>query len=66
MGLQISKAITNAIAAEDDRSTCDVILAEGYRFSNGSYTLPEEPGIGIRVDAKIYAEKCQARETVVE
>jgi L-alanine-DL-glutamate epimerase-like enolase superfamily enzyme len=65
MGLQISKALQSVIAAEDDRSTCDVIQAEGYSFSNGYYTLPDEPGMGIRVDAKVYREKCLSNETVV-
>lgn len=65
MGLQIAKAVKSIIAAEDDRSTCDVILADGYRFSNGYYTLPDEPGMGIRVDAKVYRDKCQAKEIVV-
>jgi D-galactarolactone cycloisomerase len=65
MGLQIGKAVKSIIAAEDDRSTCDVILAEGYRFSNGYYTLPDEPGMGIRVNAKVYRDKCLAKEIVV-
>jgi L-alanine-DL-glutamate epimerase-like enolase superfamily enzyme len=65
MCLQIGRAMKSIIAAEDDRSTCDVISAEGYRFSNGYYTIPDEPGMGIRVDAKVYREKCQAKEIVV-
>ena len=65
MGLQISKASKPVIAAEDDRSTCDVIQAEGYRFSSGAYTLPDEPGMGIQVVEDVYRMKCAGQETVV-
>lgn len=65
MLLQLSKASKNVVGAEDDRSTCDTIIAEGYAFKNGLYTVPDTPGMSIRVDEKAYKEKYQSKETVV-
>jgi len=62
MGLQLSKAARNVVAAEDDRSTCDVIVAEGYEFRNGFYTVPEKPGLSIKVDEAVYRQKYQPVE----
>ena len=65
MGLQLAKAVKAVPMAEDDRSTCDVLVAEGYQFHNGSYTVPREPGLGIRIDEKIYTGKYKNAEISV-
>lgn len=65
MGLHIAKAVKAITAAEDDRSTCDVIQADGYEFRSGSYTVPDKPGMSISVDEKVYAAKCAGREKVI-
>ena len=65
VGLHLAKASPHIPAAEDDRSTYDVMLAEGYRFRDGFYTIPDEPGFGIRVNEKVYAEKYRANEVVI-
>jgi len=65
MGLQMARAVNNIPAAEDDRSTCDVLVAEGYQFRGGYYSVPDAPGLGLRVDEKVYQEKCKAAETVI-
>ena len=65
MGLQLAKAVKAVPMAEDDRSTCDVLVAEGYQFHNGSYTVPSEPGLGIRIDEKIYTGKYKNAEISV-
>ncbi|HBY60498.1 MAG TPA: hypothetical protein DEH78_11795 [Solibacterales bacterium] len=65
MGLQIAKAVKAVAAAEDDRSACDVLIAEGYQFKDGLYTVPDRPGLSLQVDEKLYALKCAAKETVV-
>ena len=57
MGLHLAKAAKSVIAAEDDRSTCDVIVAEGYSFRDGEYTVSDRPGLGIRVDEDVYRLK---------
>ena len=65
MSLHMSKAIKSVAAVEDDRSTCDAVIAEGYHYKNGHYTTSDEPGLGIRVDEDVYREKCQSSETVI-
>ncbi len=65
MGLHLAKAVKPVIAAEDDRSRCDAITAEGYCFRDGHYHLPRTPGLGIRVNESIYKEKYRAGEIVV-
>ena len=65
MGLHLAKAVPSAIAAEDDRSTCDLIIAEGYEFQEGTYSLPQKPGLSIRVDEDVYKLKCKSGEIVI-
>jgi D-galactarolactone cycloisomerase len=65
MGLQMARAVKSIPAAEDDRSTCDVVVAEGYEFRDGLYRVPDAPGLGLRVDEKVYRDKCKAVETVI-
>jgi L-alanine-DL-glutamate epimerase-like enolase superfamily enzyme len=65
MGLQFAKAVGSAPLAEDDRSTCDVIEADGYRFEKGFYAVPSDPGLGIHVDSKVYDSKYKKYEMVV-
>lgn len=65
MTLQMSKAVKNIPGMEDDRSTCDVFIAEGYDFHKGAYTVPDKPGLAIRIDESVYRLKCKPKETVV-
>jgi L-alanine-DL-glutamate epimerase-like enolase superfamily enzyme len=65
MGLHLAKAVREVTAAEDDRSTCDVIKAEGYEFRAGHYTVSDSPGLGLSINADIYKEKYASSETVI-
>jgi len=65
MGLHLAKGARAVTAAEDDRSTCDAIVAEGYTFTNGHYTVSDAPGLGIRVNEQVYGEKYRAKEVVL-
>jgi L-alanine-DL-glutamate epimerase-like enolase superfamily enzyme len=65
MGLHMAKATKSVTGSEDDRSTCDAIIAEGYEFKNGFYTVSNEPGLGIRVNEPVYREKYLAHETIL-
>lgn len=65
MGLQLGRAHPNVTAAEDDRSTCDVLQTEGYVFRNSAYSVPDALGMSLRVDEKLYQQKYRAAETVV-
>lgn len=65
MGLQLAKAVKAVPAAEDDRSTCDVLLPDGYEFRGGSYQVPDKPGLSLRIDEDVYRLKCKQSEVVV-
>jgi L-alanine-DL-glutamate epimerase-like enolase superfamily enzyme len=65
MGLHLAKAVKSVPAAEDDRSTCDVLATDGYEFRGGCYTVGRAPGLGIHVDDQVYRDKYQPQETVV-
>jgi L-alanine-DL-glutamate epimerase-like enolase superfamily enzyme len=65
MGLHLAKAVKPVAAAEDDRSTCDVLIVHGYEFKGGSYALPEKDGLSIRVDEDVYRLKYKEAEVVV-
>lgn len=66
MGLQLSKAVRAVVAAEDDRSRCDVLEADGYAFKDGLVAVGDAPGLGLRVDEKLYEMKCKKAEIRVE
>jgi D-galactarolactone cycloisomerase len=66
MGLQAAKAVKAITAAEDDRSTCDVIEADGYAFKDGLVAVGDAPGLGLRVNEKLYEMKCKKVEVRVE
>lgn len=65
MGLHLSRAVKSVPAAEDDRSSCDVIVADGYHFRDGYYTVPDTPGLSLSIDAKLYEMKCAKAEVLV-
>ncbi len=65
MGLHLAKAVENVPAAEDERSTCDAIIAEGYSFSKGFYTVSDAPGLGLRINQEAYTKKYRAKEVVI-
>lgn len=65
MGLQLAKAVAGVPAAEDDRSTCAVLNVDGYVFRNGSYSVPDKPGLSIHIDEKAYARTAKPKEVVI-
>jgi D-galactarolactone cycloisomerase len=65
MGVQLGMAMKAVPMAESDRSTCDVLLANDYRFENGAITPPSKPGMAIGIDEDVYKAKCQPNEIVV-
>jgi L-alanine-DL-glutamate epimerase-like enolase superfamily enzyme len=65
MGLHLAKAVSIVSAAEDDRSTCDAIVANGYEFREGFYSVSSEPGLGIEVNEEVYAQKYVKDEIIV-
>jgi D-galactarolactone cycloisomerase len=65
MGLHLAKAVKSVAAAEDDRSTCDVLQADGYEFRDGHYSVSDKPGLGLSVEEELYATKYRGGETVI-
>jgi len=65
MGVHLSRAIKSVPAAEDDRSTCDVVIADGYTFKDGYYSLPDKPGLSLAIDRKLYEMKCAKAEVLL-
>jgi L-alanine-DL-glutamate epimerase-like enolase superfamily enzyme len=65
MGLHLAKAVKPVPWAEDDRSTCDVIVPTGYALGKGVQTVSNEPGLGIRIDPEAYEKQCKPTERVV-
>jgi L-alanine-DL-glutamate epimerase-like enolase superfamily enzyme len=65
LALHLAKSCPGVSGIEDDRSTCDALVADGYSFRNGVYTVPDTPGLSLAVDEKTY-KKYQGKETVLE
>lgn len=65
MALHLAKVTPSMPMVEDDRSRLDVLIAEGYRFENGSYTVSNEPGLGIRIDMAKYDRNLKSQERIV-
>ena len=65
MGLHLAKALKSVPWAEDDRSTCDVLVPTGYSLGKGTQVVSNAPGLGIRIDAKVYEAQCKPTERVI-
>jgi L-alanine-DL-glutamate epimerase-like enolase superfamily enzyme len=66
MALHLAKSCPGVSGVEDDRSTCDALVTEGYTFHNGFYTVPDTPGLSFSVDEKVYRQKYQAKEIILD
>ena len=55
MQLHVGRAIENFYRAEHDPLTNDVLLADGYSIAEGEATVPDAPGLGLRIDKARYA-----------
>lgn len=66
MALHLAKSCPGVSGVEDDRSTCDALVTDGYSFRNGFYTVPDKPGLSLAVDEKIYKKQYQAKEIVLD
>ena len=65
MGLHMAKAVKSIPWSEDDRSTCDVLIPEGYQLGRGVQTASNQSGLGIRIDARVYDAQYKAGERVI-
>jgi len=65
MSLHLAKSVKEVNAVEDDRSSCEVISADGYEFKGGTYSVSDSPGLGLRVNEETYKDKCRRLEESV-
>lgn len=65
MALHLSKVVKPIPMIEDDRSKLDALVTTGYEFADGSYKVSNEPGLGIRINPKVYADQSKSREKVI-
>lgn len=50
MQLHTGRGISNFYRAELDSLACDAIIADGYDIEDGSSSVPDAPGLGLRID----------------
>ena len=65
MAMHLSKAVEAIPMVESDRSTSEVIQADGFHLEDGVMTMPEKAGLGIAIDEKAYELECKPSEIVV-
>jgi L-alanine-DL-glutamate epimerase-like enolase superfamily enzyme len=50
MQLHVGRAITNFYRAEHDPLSNTVLIADGYKIRNGSASVPDASGFGLKID----------------
>ncbi len=55
MQLQVGRAIPNFYRAERDPLSTEVLIADGYSIRDGQATVPDAPGIGLKLDRQRFA-----------
>jgi L-alanine-DL-glutamate epimerase-like enolase superfamily enzyme len=61
MELHVGRAIRNFYMAEQDPLSNDVLIADGYTIKEGTGSVPDAPGFGLRVDEKKFASSDAVR-----
>lgn len=61
MQLHVGRAVTNLYRAEHDPLSTRVLIAEGYVRKDGSTTVPDAPGFGLRIDEEAFASDVKIR-----
>jgi L-rhamnonate dehydratase len=56
MQLHVGKAVKNFYRAEMDPMSSPALIAEGYGLKAGVATVPEAPGLGLKIDEKRFAD----------
>jgi L-alanine-DL-glutamate epimerase-like enolase superfamily enzyme len=55
MSLHVGRAITNFYRAENDPLDNDLLIADGYAVRDGTASVPEAPGFGLKLDEAKFA-----------
>ena len=61
MILHIGRAIANFYRAENDPLDSDMLIADGYVIRNGSATVPDAPGFGLKISEERFASTTKPR-----
>jgi L-alanine-DL-glutamate epimerase-like enolase superfamily enzyme len=61
MQLHVGRAITNFYRAEHDPLSNEVLIADGYKIRNGSASVPDAPGFGLKIDEDKFATKARIK-----
>ncbi|MBW8042517.1 MAG: mandelate racemase/muconate lactonizing enzyme family protein [Planctomycetes bacterium] len=61
MQLHVGRAITNFYRAEHDPLSNAVLIADGYEIRNGSASVPEAPGFGLKIDEEKFSQKARVK-----
>ena len=61
MILQVGRAIANLYRAENDPLDTDVLTAEGYALKDGLATVPDTPGLGLKINEARFAASVKPR-----
>ncbi|MHC4692090.1 MAG: mandelate racemase/muconate lactonizing enzyme family protein [Planctomycetota bacterium] len=59
MQLHVGRAITNFYRAEHDPLSNKVLIADGYKIRNGSASVPDAPGFGLKINEDEFATKAR-------
>lgn len=59
MQLHVGRAITNFYRAEHDPCSNSVLIADGYHIQDGSCSVPDSPGFGLRIDEDEFAKSAR-------
>jgi len=61
MLLHLGRAITNFYRAENDPADTDVLIADGYAITDGSASVPDAPGFGLKIHEETFATQIKPK-----
>jgi len=56
MQLHVGRAITNFYRAERDPLSTDLLIADGYKIADGTCSVPDSPGFGLKLDEEKFRD----------
>jgi L-alanine-DL-glutamate epimerase-like enolase superfamily enzyme len=56
MQLHVGRAITNFYRAERDPLSTDLLIADGYKMADGTCSVPDAPGFGLKLDEEKFGD----------
>lgn len=62
LSLQFAKTIPHFLYGEVATLTSDVIDVSGYEFSGGTFTVPDTPGLGLKLNQDVYDARYAGNE----